>query len=308
MNKKDKIKTPPGNLVAKLIKLLLFSPLWGGLGWGIFFSSCEKDITVDLPDGEEKIVVEGYIETGRPAYVLLSRSAAYFAPFDSTSLLASGVRGATVIISDGLITDTLIELDPDYGYLYFSANIIGEVGKKYSLRILTNGKELTAETFCYPLIPLDSVWFKVQPNEDTLGYVWAHLTDPDTLGNVYRWFAKRMGKDKDFIAPNGSVFEDKFINGTSFDFAYNRGELPNSNAVDDSNDEEGFFKVGDTIVVKFCTAGQATFEFWRAAETQFFNNGNPFASVTSLTSNINGGIGIFEAYTSAYDTVIAKKD
>ena len=46
----------------------------------MFFSSCEKDITVDLPTQEQKYVVEGYIENGLPAYVLLSKTADYFAP------------------------------------------------------------------------------------------------------------------------------------------------------------------------------------------------------------------------------------
>ena len=45
-----------------------------------------------------------------------------------------------------------------------------------------------------------------------------------------------------FIAPSGSVFEDKFINGKAFDFAYNRGHLPNSTASEDENEEAGFYK------------------------------------------------------------------
>lgn len=285
-----------------------FLPLFACCWLLTLITSCERDITVELPQPEEKIVVEGYIETGKNAYVLISKTASYFAPFDSASLLSYAVKNATVIISNGTLTDTLVQLSPEYGYLYVSANIVGEVGKDYSLKIITeDGKELTSQTHLYPPVPLDSIWFKIQPNKDSLGFMWAHLTDPDTLGNVYRWFAKRIGKDNDFIAPLGSVFEDKFINGQSFDFAYNRGELPNSIAEDDNNDEAGFFKTGDTIVVKFCTAGEATFEFWRAAETQFSNNGNPFASTTYLISNIDGGIGIFEGYSPTFDTIIAKK-
>jgi hypothetical protein len=272
------------------------------------FASCEKEITVDLPHPQSQLVVEGYIEVGKNAFVYVSNSEAYFAPFDSASLLKTGVKNAKVIISNGTITDTLFQFSPDYGYLYISLNIIGEVGKDYTLKIITeDGREVTSKTHIYPPIPLDSIWFKVQPDKDTLGYVWAHLTDPDTLGNVYRWFAKRLSKDVDFIAPLGSVFEDKFINAQSFDFAYNRGQVPNSIAEDDNNDEQGYFKVGDTIVVKFCTVGIESFDFWRTAETQYSNNGNPFAATTNLKSNITGGIGIFEGYSATYDTVIAKK-
>jgi hypothetical protein len=274
----------------------------------LFFASCEKDITVDLPQPESQLVVEGYIEAGKNAYVFLSNSEAYFDPFDSASLINSGVKNAKVIINNGTITDTLAQLSSEYGYLYFSFNIVGEVGKDYSLKVIAeDGREATAQTHIYPPIPLDSVWFEVQPEKDTLGFVWAHLTDPDTLGNMYRWFAKRIGKDTDFIAPLGSAFEDKFINGQSFDFAYNRGQTPNSIAEDDNNDEEGFFKAGDTIAVKFCTVGKDSYDFWRTAEAQYSNNGNPFSATTNIKSNINGGFGIFEGYAASFDTIIAKK-
>lgn len=274
----------------------------------MFFSSCEKDITVDLPTQEQKYVVEGYIENGLPAYVLLSKTADYFAPVDSVSLKNYMVKDATVIISDGTITDTLMMADPTIGYFYFSTNIFGQTGKTYSLKILTSdNKTITAETHMLPAVPLDSVWFKIQEGKDSLGFVWAHLTDPDTLGNCYRWFAKRLGKDKSFIPPPGSVFDDRFINGKEFNFAFNRGQVPNSNAEDDNNDEAGFFKAGDTIEVKFCTITKESYKFWRQAESQSTGSGGPFGSTAEIPTNINGGIGIFEAFNPAFYTVIAKK-
>ncbi|MFM8917719.1 MAG: hypothetical protein ACKOGP_08255, partial [Bacteroidota bacterium] len=51
------------------------------------FTACEKDITVDLPDAEEQIVVEGYITPGAPPIVFISRTAPFFAPVDSLTLL-----------------------------------------------------------------------------------------------------------------------------------------------------------------------------------------------------------------------------
>ena len=133
------------------------------------------------------------------------------------------------------------------------------------------------------------------------------MHDPDAIGNCYRWFAKRLGKDDQFIAPYGSEFEDKFINGKSFDFAYNRGAEPNSTSADDTNAEEGFFKDKDTVVVKFCVITRESFDFWRLSETQAGNNGNPFGSITPVPSNIVGGIGIWEGISPSYDTVICKK-
>jgi hypothetical protein len=269
--------------------------------------SCEKDITVDLPVPPEEYVVEGYINPGKPAYVFISKTAAFFAPYDNASLLNYAVRNAVVTVSDGIITDTLIAPLPDVGYLYISPQITGEVGKTYFLKIETNdGKVLTSVTAISPVVPLDSVWFKVQPALDSLGWMWARLSDPPLPGNSYRWFAKRLGKDVDFIAPVGSVFEDKFFNGLSFDFAYNRGKVPNSQSVDDNNEEEGYFKKGDTIVVKFASITKESYDFWRAAENQSSSNGSPFASPAPLKTNVTGAIGIWEGFAFTLDTVVAE--
>ncbi len=289
----------------------LFAPiiLFAAIIIVVSISSCEKDISVDLPQPENQYVVEGYIEPGQIPYVLISKSAAYFAAYDSASLLKSMVKDAVVTINNGDTTYTLTSPLVD-GYFYFEPtfNLVGEVGKTYTLRIITpDGTELTSTTTIPTPIALDSTWFKIQEGFDSLGYVWARMTDPDTLGNCYRWFAKRLSKDEQYIAPLGSTFEDKFINGKSFDFAYNRGEVPNSTAEDDENEEEGFFKDGDTVVVKFCAVTKESYDFWRLSETQASNNGNPFGSITPIKGNINGGIGIWEAITPSYDTVICKK-
>ncbi len=291
----------------KFFNVLLYALPFCGLGG--LLSSCEKDITVDLPQPEDQYVVEGYIEPGQIPYVLISKTAAFFSAYDSASLLNSLVKDAVVTISNGDTTYTLSS-PLTQGFFYFEPTftLVGEVGKTYSLKIVTpDGTVLTSETTLLPPIPLDSTWFKIQEGYDSLGYVWAHLKDPDTLGNCYRWFAKRLGKDEQYIAPLGSEFEDRFINGKSFDFAYNRGEEPNSISADDTNAEEGFFKAGDTVVVKWCVITRDSYDFWRLSETQASNTGNPFGSITPVKSNINGGIGIWEGISPSYDTVVAKK-
>ncbi|REJ83613.1 MAG: DUF4249 domain-containing protein [Bacteroidetes bacterium] len=281
----------------------------------IGFSACEKNVTVEIPESEPKIVVEGYVIAGEKPYVILSRTLPFFGTVNINSVVNQTITGALVTVSDGIITDTL-EQFPGIG-LYISDLITGESGKTYTLRVEAEGKVLSSSTFLPQPVALDSVWWKVNGNRDSLGFAWAHLTDPDTLGNYYRWFAQRInrytfgleeGKIKDsiFIAPNGSVFEDKFINGKSFDFAYQRGQVPNSNKADDFNDEKFFFKIGDTIVVRFCTIDRSHFDFWRTVETQVGSNGNPFASVAPVSSNIEGGLGIWGGYACTFDTIIAR--
>ena len=182
------------------------------------------------------------------------------------------------------------------------------MGKTYDLNIEWEGGTYTSSTRIPELIPLDSVWFKREGNPE-LGFIWAHLTEPDTAGNAYRWWAQRINvnsegqpKDAAFVPPLGSAFDDRFINGKSFDFVYGRGP----SAPDDPPEEGGFFKLGDTIVVKFSTCDQGVFQFLRTFEAEAGNNGNPFASPSPIRSNMEGGaLGIWAGYGSVLDTVYA---
>jgi hypothetical protein len=291
---------------------VLFSALFA-------LSSCEKNIDLDLEAADPKIVVEGYVEDGFTPYVILSRSESYFDPIGQSTINNLPLKGATVLISNGVDTIQLTEIDTtvngvSVGGFYIALDavtllpsMLGVPGTTYHLYVQApDGEVVTSTAYLAPPVPLDSTWFKVQENKDSLGFVWARLSDPDSLGNYYRWFAKRLGEDDFYIPPFGSSFEDKFINGQSFDFAYNRGSVQNSQAEEDLNEEAGFYKKGDTIVVKFCTIDQGTYQFWRDAENQLGSAGSPFAVPSNIKSNIIGGRGLFATYTASYDTVIAQ--
>jgi hypothetical protein len=281
--------------------------------------SCEKNISIALPPATPQIVVEGNIETGKGAYVVLTKSSGYFAPFDTASVLNSIVKNAVVLVSDGVHTDTLpmiIDVVPKNNYLYTTffpvyykkANptVIGQVGGTYSLTVLAEGKKLSSVTTLPPPVKLDSVWFKLQPPNDTLGFIWAHLSDPASQQNFYRWFAKRKTKDKKYLAPFGSTFNDKFINGTPFSFAYARGEEPGSQAPDDKNKESGYFKKGDTVIVKFCSIDFYAYSFYSSYEAAGANAANPFGSPSNIKSNIQGGLGVWAGYSTTFDTLVNK--
>lgn len=284
-------------------------------GVALLFAGCEKEITVNLPDSEKKVVVEGAIEQGKHPYVLLTRSSPYFAPIgDFTDNLF--VTDATVIISDGIITDTMQgalnnEIYKPYpAFAYTSELITGEVGRSYYLTVLAEGKTLTATTTIPQPIALDSLWFKedLGANDDSLGYVWAHLTDPDTIGNAYRWYSQIFGKQQRLLPAYGSVFNDKFINGESFDFAYNPSgdpfEPPDPNAL-----PLFYFGVGDTVAVKFCTIDHDSFTFLNTMENIRYSSGNPFAAPGSVFTNIKGGgLGGWCGYGATYDTIVIKME
>jgi hypothetical protein len=254
----------------------------------------------------QKLVVEGKIEAGSNPEVYLSYTVPYFGNH-TNNLSEFIVKGALVTVSDGTAIDTLKEVVPGYGYYYRAANMIGVEGKSYALTIQLNGKTYSSNTTIGPQVALDSLWFKVL-RDDSLGFIYAHLTEPPSSGNCYRWFAQRIGKDQNFLAPLGSAFDDKFINGKAFEFAYDRGMVQNSTATDDNNNVRGFFVKGDQVIVKFCEIGQQEYLFFRSYDANIVSNGNPFAAPTNLQSNISGEnvLGVWCGYNPWIDTLICK--
>jgi hypothetical protein len=302
--------------------------------------ACEREITVDLPRTEARVVVEGTIETGQPPLVILSRTQNFFDPTSLQSIAASFISEATVTVSDGtttwtldricssLIPDSLLEdaaaatgIDVN---LLANANIcvwtkldgslLGQEGRSYRLDVQTDGRNLSATTTIPQAVQLDSVWFRLalqRPNDDTLGLIWGRLSDPDTIGNCYRVLAQRINrgpngrpKDANFVAPFFSVFEDRYFNGLSFDFNFNRGALPFSTAEDDTNAERGFFKVGDTVVVKGVSIDFASYRFYNSLANNVATQGDVFSNPSNVISNINGGLGVWSGWAFRLDTLV----
>ncbi|MEZ4799858.1 MAG: DUF4249 family protein [Flavobacteriales bacterium] len=327
---------------------LRYFTVFFSIALGFIFIGCEKEITVDLPATEPKIVVEGSIEQGQPPIILLTYSQGYFEPTDLSSLSSFFVHDAEVTLSNGTLTESLIEictsdLTPEQlelvsgiigftpeelaqyqicVYTTLNPDLWGEEGKVYDLTVVKDQHSLHSSTKINQIVALDSLWFKI-PNEDpgdSLGFIFSILTDPDTSGNAYRWYAKRINhypawapqglagqqKDDNFIAPLGSVSDDAFFNGLQFEFGYIRGTGPNPSKFDDLNEERGFFKRGDTIVVKGCSIDLKAYQFILSYESQIANQGSPFSIPYNLQSNVEGGLGAFIGYAAYYDTLICQ--
>ena len=271
---------------------------------------------IDIPGYEEQMVVDGTIETGQPAIVLLSSTANIYSPTNLEAYLNGFVSGATIVVSDGTISDTLVEICTDnlppgteeiaaafFGIPvdqlvtlnlcgYFSTQIVGEVGKTYELSVDVNGESYTSATSILEPTPLDSLFWKPEPPLENHGWSWAVLSDPPGLNDAYRWEVKRLNilpdgtQDPLFYKPFGPFFDDAFFNGLTFEFAY---ENP-INFFDESINEEyrGYYEQGDTILVKLSKLGRAEFDFFEKKYNQMYTAGNPFATPTNIPTNIEG--------------------
>jgi len=289
---------------------------WKGLLFlsilGVLFSlqACERDIEIDLPLDENYLVAEGWIEAGEAPKVIVSRNRGFFDTFPGNLqefIDQFIVKDAQVIIDDGTHSYTLeFTVDPfHFPYVYYTSDqLSGEVGKRYTLKIVAEGKQLSAVTVVPPKIALDTVYFRpnmVNNQEDSLGFVFLRLSDPDTTGNGYRVYARR-NQEPDFYPVEAMTFNDEFVNGLTFDFFTQQSKKPF--AKDTFVKEDFYYQKGDTVYLKFCTMGWEEVDFFRTFEVARNSNGNPFATPMLIKSNIKGGLGVWYGMAASYDTLI----
>ncbi|GAB3201269.1 hypothetical protein ABID22_003790 [Pontibacter aydingkolensis] len=296
----------------------------------MLLAGCEENLTLDIPEGEEQLVVEGHIEQGSPPIVVLTRSVPVFANVSFETLESAFVHNAQVTVNSGGKVYTLREipsasftkelkeqvallfgvsenlLNGSNGfpfYVYTSDELKGEIGKSYGLRISHQGKVLTSNTTIPNLNPIDVLWTAPHsnPEQDSLKILMYRYADPDTLGNSVRYFTKR-NQEPFYPGLLGSVFNDELINGGTITFPLDRGEPRGQSEV---NEElYGYFGKGDTVTVRWAAIDLAHFRFWSTLESEQNSNGSPIGSPNTTRSNIKGGLGIWGGYGVTYHTLV----
>lgn len=303
------------------------------IGIALAVSSCEAPVTIDIPTGTEKIVVEGYIEQDAPPIVILTKSAAYFENVSLSGIQQSFVNGAVVKISDGTNTITLQEIASDtlpleiknviganfninfevldslgftfYFYTSFQPVAFGKLNTSYHLSVQYQEQLITATTTIPPLTPPDSVWTVPNVKNDSLHLLFVRYSDAPNERNFVRYFTKR-NSEPFFAGYFNSVFDDRGIfnvEGKTFDFSLERGYDRTQN-LDLDLDTYAYFRRGDTIILRWCAIDEQHHAFWRTLEFDRNNQGNPFGASTRVQSNIKGGLGIWGGYAATYKTII----
>ncbi|MES2587796.1 MAG: DUF4249 domain-containing protein [Bacteroidota bacterium] len=307
--------------------------------FGVFLLfSCEKEVVIDIPGYEKQLVIDGVIETNQPPFILLSTSKDIYSSTDLNSYLNGFVSGAIVTVSDGTTSVQLDEICSDdlppgteemaaqlFGisedelanyhlcaYTSFNPAIFGQIGKTYDLTVVYEGKTYTSSTEIVSPTAFDSTYWKPAEGLNDYGYSYVTLSEPGETKDAYKWEVKRINKnaqgetiDATFTKTFQPIFNDEFINGLTFDFWYE-----NPMSYDDETVEEkyqGYYKLGDTVVIKFSKMDQAVFEFYEKKYVQLSSGGSPFASPSNIPSNIKGGaLGVWAGFSPIFDTLICK--
>jgi hypothetical protein len=259
--------------------------------------SCNKDDFGKEIKVDSKIVVEGWIEEGDVAQVILSRSIPINADIDSTTILNHIIRSAKVTVTDGENEEVLRLKNNNHHippFVYYGTEIIGKVGKNYTLKVEYLNKRLEATTSIPNSVPISSVDYVKDSPTDTKGYLFVSFDDPVNGKNFYQIETLLVKHDSLFIpALYGNLNDDNFASpkvtvqifrGKSFSF-------------EDHSKYKNYYEDGDLIYVKLRTMDKVGFDFWNSWQNEIINGQSPiFPNTTSLKSNIDGGIGIWSGY------------
>lgn len=301
----------------------------------LLLPACEKEVKIDIPGHEVKLVIDGFIETDQPPFVLLSKSKDIYSETSLDAFLNGFVSGAVVTVSDGTTTVQLDEICSDnlppgteelaaafFGvpveelgnyhlcaYTTFNTAIYGQVGKTYDLTVTYEGQTYTSSTKILPPTPLNSVYWKPDAGQTEYGYSYAWLTDPPQKGDAYKWEVKRINKnpdgtDKDFSFKEtfNPVTDDEFFNGLTFEFWYENPLVWDDESV--PSEYKGYYHLGDSVVIKFSKMDRDVFDFMEKKYMQLQTGGNPFASPTNIPTNIKGGaLGVWAGFSTTFDTL-----
>lgn len=270
-------------------------------------SSCEIEPEVDIPGIAQKVVVDGWIEHGSFAQVLLTYNSPYFANLDSSSFRALVASRAKVSVSDGTSTEILtLTRDTNFfpPFVYRGREIRGESGKSYTLLIEDEIDTVTATTTIPPVAVPDSLWFELNKGNDTLGFIKGIMAVKKGETYYYRAFTRmaNASNKKRYYPALVALFNDNWITDETFTFSIKKG--PESYLKPQDNI---YFKKGDTIIVRITTVDETSYNFWTGYHAEVANSGNPFAANhAKIKSNIENGLGIWCGYGAVYKVVIAK--
>lgn len=236
------------------------------------FSSCQKEIDIDLNSKWPQIVIEAEI-SDQPVscQVKLTRTV----NFNETNNFPT-ISGAVVRISDD-IGNSEILIETSAG-IYTSATLQGIPGRTYTLTITDNGKDYTA--ISKMPAPTDIDTLKVENSffgNDRL--VTVEFQDTAGIENQYRFIQMING----ILQKSIFITNDYLQDGNNLSFPlFSRGE--------DS------LVAGDSVTVLLQSIDKGVYEYFRTL-SQLSGGGGQSTTPANPASNFtSGALGYFSAY------------
>lgn len=264
--------------------------------FAVLLSACnlEREVELNLPVYESQLVVECYLEPGKPFNLLLSRSTPYFEPFPTdpadfvSDLLEDSAtvriehRGEVYELENGLFFD----FETSKFFNYGNDELVPEdFDADFQLFITTrDGRSIEATTRLIPVVPIDSVVVQFD-EQDSLARVLTYFSDEPSTANFYRRVLHEESLDstatQDFLTNDGFLESTQVVFGTGF--SYERG---------------------DVLINTLYHMDRAYYDFWQSVQLAISSNGNPFGQPGTIASNLRGDTNAFGIFTGlSYDRI-----
>lgn len=284
---------------------------------------CQREIDLDLPDYQPKLVVEGTIENGSPAMVMLSKSIPYFSEINISTLmndvLVDGSKARVFVTAETGETEELRwQLSPDAPYYmaFIGSKVIGKEETHYTLTVEYDGKTYTAETYIPKTFDLDSIGFDrtLEIMADTMASIRVAMTDPADEENFYAFFCKVSCPklhDRIWCCGLPVAFNDVVFNGVTFNYEISRSGYPMMlSGLLSEEDQQNFrrltFRPGDTVYVKHTQVDRHTCMYLMSAGSEAAYGSSPFLNPMPSVSNFNSDevLGHWSGFAAKIDTLV----
>lgn len=251
------------------------------------FSACnlEKEVDLNLPEYERELVVECWLEPGKPYRLSLTESVGYF---DTLSLPI--ISDATVYIvhnGDTVNIPAIPSLDEGriFNYTAFE-NVPADYNSDFHIFVQdTKGRIVTGTTQILPPPVINRLEYEFNDKDSAL--VRCRFQDDPATADYYLFVLHENSLDK----RRELSFEltDRLGGGGG-------NEILVSTLY--------FRQRGDTAIVSLYHVTQEVYDYIQSGSSAEDANGNPFAPPTSVLSNVTGGIGIFAGLPLDRDSII----
>jgi len=303
------------------------------------FSSCSEDFNLNIPDNNDRVVLEGAItnEEG-PYFFKLSLSKGL-----STNKKNTGISDALFVIRDNDgISDTLkpllpvIQRHPVWYYyfitvkkysgaidtirwvngdttglrgVYYTTKIQGVPGNRYSLRVSYKNTIIEASEDMASVPVIDSVRFSehfLEKDGQNFYVPFIYFREPQDQTNYYMF---NFGSDNLFNLVYGSgrvwnfsILSDKFL-----------GKYIDGFSLDDGASPVGFvdffyFNKGDKAKIRMLSLSENAYYYYQALLKQFENDGGAYSPTpASPPTNLSGNaLGYFRVSAVSEIDLIVK--